>query len=198
MPRLLTPKCMQLQAISTVRPQNWLEIDKIDKTEFCFGDRKEKPFKPCATNAANAFRQFTNTENSWNPNGEHWKHVCKAVKCNCRGSANWAPSRGQLFCNVHISMPTWERRAGRGVAFKRQEGATQTTCQQVRSSISPEIASIRFASHRMASGCVWGGVKALGAGWPHPRTRTRLPPANWSTFTLGQVPSNYWNLRIDC
>lgn len=67
--------------------------------------------------ATNAFGQFTNTgatlntelnnaQRHWNWTENRVKYVCKAVKCNCPGSANWAPSRGQLFCNVHINMAT--------------------------------------------------------------------------------------------
>lgn len=188
--------------------------------------------------ATNAFGQFTNTgatlntelnnaQRHWNWTENGVKYVCKAVKCNCPGSANWAPSRGQLFCNVHINMATassdvrkgrlvvvWRQR---GVALSSQEGATQTACQQVRSSErykTRRSQRVCLASHRLHCS-LWFGMGCLTA-WLHPppcqpatlrggSTRTRRSQStwpqrnswqhpracgNWSTFTLSQTTAS--------
>lgn len=205
--------------------QNWVGIERSEKwgvsdrelmTIFLAG-RKEKPFMPNAMNAANAFGQFTNTGNR-----QHWKHVCKAVKCNCPGNANWAPSRSQLFCNVHINMATASSkrgekggRAGRGtrMAFKPRGCDTNN----LSASAQQPLLSDRMGSNRIVSGWdgmgwdklplygAWfrGGVKALGDCWQHPRTELDAATGALSLYAKRQLQMEFAHwlfvvFRIPC
>jgi len=166
------PECMQLKCLTSWRVKNWLwklswawGVSDRELMTIFFADRKENPFMPNAMNAANAFGQFTNTGK------HHWKHVCKAVKCNCPGSANWARSRGQLFCNVHINMATASskrekggRDAGRGtrMAFKPRGCDTNNLSASAQQPLlSFGIGSDRIGSYWIGMGCHC--IEALGA-----------------------------------
>lgn len=128
----------------------------MTRSSFALADRKEKPFKPCATNAANAFRQFTNTGkiteliergrvggvaknknkikakrmlNTENMCAKPSNVIARAALIELPVGANYSAMCTQPWLSVRKA---GESAAGRGSAWhSRQEGATQTACQQV-------------------------------------------------------------------
>lgn len=184
---------------------------------ICFGGRKENPFMPSATTHMRlmllgnlpTLKQHWKQREKTLKTENRVKYVCKAVKCNCPGSANWAPSRGQLFCNVHINMATASSDVRKGRLAVGGNGAWHSPAKRVRHKqlVSKCAAAsdtrrgdqrVCLASHRLHRS-QWFGMGCLTASLSpcHPvtlpwvrggSTRTRRSQSTWPQRNSWQHP----------